>query len=52
MDTDVESVMQLISGSKYMNLMFSASSKATSKELERIDQLFYTYADGSSGLIE
>ncbi|KAK6915113.1 Potentiating neddylation domain, partial [Dillenia turbinata] len=28
------------------------ASKATSKELERIDQLFYTYANGSSGLID
>jgi len=30
----------------------SASSKASSKELERIDQLFYTYANESSGVIE
>lgn len=34
------------------DLFRSASSKATSKELERIDQLFYTFADGSSGLID
>lgn len=31
---------------------FSASSKASSKELERIDSLFYAYANGSSGSIE
>ncbi|RVW35670.1 DCN1-like protein 5 [Vitis vinifera] len=29
-----------------------SSSKATSKELERIDQLFYSYANRSSNLIE
>uniref|UniRef100_A0A8R7R4I0 Uncharacterized protein n=1 Tax=Triticum urartu TaxID=4572 RepID=A0A8R7R4I0_TRIUA len=27
-------------------------TKAVSKEIERIDQLFYTYADGSSSMIE
>ncbi|KAJ8479930.1 hypothetical protein OPV22_023657 [Ensete ventricosum] len=30
----------------------SASSKAVSKEVERIDNLFYAYADASSGLID
>lgn len=30
----------------------SASSKAANKELERIDQLFHTYANTSSGMIE
>ncbi|XP_041018996.1 DCN1-like protein 4 isoform X1 [Juglans microcarpa x Juglans regia] len=30
----------------------SASSKATSKELERVDNLFYSYANGSSGMID
>ena len=35
-----------------MNLIRSASSKATSKELERIDNLFYSYANGSSAMIE
>ncbi|CAJ2662798.1 unnamed protein product [Trifolium pratense] len=34
------------------DLFRSASSKANSKELERIDSLFYTYANGSSGLID
>uniref|UniRef100_A0A453RTQ4 Defective in cullin neddylation protein n=1 Tax=Aegilops tauschii subsp. strangulata TaxID=200361 RepID=A0A453RTQ4_AEGTS len=27
-------------------------TKAVSKEIERIDQLFYTYADGSSSMID
>ncbi|KAG5060742.1 hypothetical protein JHK87_001771 [Glycine soja] len=31
---------------------FSASSKASSKESKRIDSLFYSYANGSTGLIE
>uniref|UniRef100_A0A7C8ZTQ8 Defective in cullin neddylation protein n=1 Tax=Opuntia streptacantha TaxID=393608 RepID=A0A7C8ZTQ8_OPUST len=30
----------------------SASNKASSKELERIDQLFYTYANRPSGMID
>ncbi|GLT64080.1 hypothetical protein SLA2020_365940 [Shorea laevis] len=30
----------------------STSSKATSKELERIDNLFYSYANGSSAMID
>ncbi|KAB1218779.1 DCN1-like protein 4 [Morella rubra] len=34
------------------DLFRSASSKATSKELERIDNLFYSYANGSSGMID
>ncbi|XP_055828120.1 uncharacterized protein LOC129896287 isoform X1 [Solanum dulcamara] len=34
------------------DLFRSASSKAASKELERIDQLFYTYATASSGMID
>ncbi|PKI31567.1 DCN1-like protein 4 [Punica granatum] len=34
------------------DLFRSASSKASSKELERIDSLFYSYANGSSGLID
>lgn len=34
------------------DLYRSASSKASSKELERIDQLFYTYANKSSGTID
>ncbi|CAK8534544.1 unnamed protein product [Lathyrus sativus] len=33
-------------------LFRSASSKANSKELERIDSLFYSYANGSSGVID
>ena len=35
-----------------MNLNYSASSKATTKELERIDALYYSYANGSSAMIE
>ncbi|GFZ11869.1 defective in cullin neddylation protein [Actinidia rufa] len=35
-----------------MLLMSIASGKAASKELERIDSLFYTYANSSSGMIE
>ncbi|XP_059303519.1 uncharacterized protein LOC132633039 [Lycium barbarum] len=35
-----------------VDLFRSASSKAASKELERIDQLFYTYANASSGMID
>ncbi|XP_074571000.1 uncharacterized protein LOC141827609 [Curcuma longa] len=38
------------SGSSYAYR--SASGKAVSKEVERIDNLFYTYADASSGLID
>ncbi|KNA18558.1 hypothetical protein SOVF_069600 [Spinacia oleracea] len=34
------------------DLFRSASNKASSKELERIDHLFYTYANRSSGLID
>ncbi|KAK9282263.1 hypothetical protein L1049_005177 [Liquidambar formosana] len=34
------------------DLFRSASSKATSKELERIDNLFYSYANKSSGMID
>ncbi|RAL47657.1 hypothetical protein DM860_017633 [Cuscuta australis] len=35
-----------------MDLFRSASGKAASKELDRIDQLFYTYANNLSGLID
>ncbi|XP_062154404.1 uncharacterized protein LOC133862581 [Alnus glutinosa] len=35
-----------------VDLFRSASSKATSKELERIDNLFYSYASGSSAMID
>ncbi|XP_059457612.1 uncharacterized protein LOC132187341 [Corylus avellana] len=35
-----------------VDLFRSASSKATSKELERIDNLFYSYANGSSAMID
>ncbi|PNX55939.1 hypothetical protein L195_g049573, partial [Trifolium pratense] len=34
-----------------LSMEIATSSKANSKELERIDSLFYTYANGSSGLI-
>lgn len=34
------------------DLFRSASNKASSKELERIDQFFYTYANKSSGMID
>ncbi|XP_057967316.1 uncharacterized protein LOC131157292 [Malania oleifera] len=34
------------------DLFRSASSKASSKELERIDHLFYSYANSSSGMID
>ncbi|KAH7547460.1 hypothetical protein FEM48_Zijuj01G0312500 [Ziziphus jujuba var. spinosa] len=34
------------------DLFRSASSKANTKELERIDNLFYSYANGSSGMID
>ncbi|RZB41286.1 DCN1-like protein 4 isoform B [Glycine soja] len=34
------------------DLFRSASSKASSKESERIDSLFYSYANGSTGLID
>ncbi|KAJ7962781.1 Defective in cullin neddylation protein [Quillaja saponaria] len=30
----------------------SASNKASTKEMERIDNLFYSYANGSSGMID
>jgi hypothetical protein len=33
-------------------LVFPGPTKAVSKEIERIDQFFYTYADRSSGIIE
>jgi DCN1-like protein 4/5 len=32
--------------------IFAGPTKAVSKEVERIDQLFYTYADSSSGMID
>nr|GMD35596.1 DCN1-like protein 4 [Ipomoea batatas] len=38
--------------SSTMDLFRSASGKAASKELDRIDQVFYTYANKSSGLID
>ncbi|XP_050232255.1 uncharacterized protein LOC126680972 [Mercurialis annua] len=38
--------------SSAVDLFRSASSKASSKEMERIDSLFYSYADKSSGLID
>ncbi|KAF3450947.1 hypothetical protein FNV43_RR07036 [Rhamnella rubrinervis] len=34
------------------DLFRSASSKASTKEQERIDNLFYSYANGSSGMID
>uniref|UniRef100_A0A2P2LHK2 Uncharacterized protein MANES_04G104600 n=1 Tax=Rhizophora mucronata TaxID=61149 RepID=A0A2P2LHK2_RHIMU len=34
------------------DLFRSASGKASSKEMERIDNLFYSYANSSSDLIE
>ncbi|KAI4331181.1 hypothetical protein MLD38_029391 [Melastoma candidum] len=34
------------------DLLRTASSKATSKELERIDSLFSAYANGTSGLVD
>lgn len=34
------------------DLFRSASSKASTKELERIDNLFFSYANGSSGMID
>ncbi|KAF3976692.1 hypothetical protein ACB098_05G076900 [Castanea mollissima] len=34
------------------DLFRSASSKATTKELERIDALYYSYANGSSAMID
>ncbi|GFZ04034.1 defective in cullin neddylation protein [Actinidia rufa] len=34
------------------DLFRSASGKAATKEMERIDGLFYTYANNSSGMIE
>ncbi|OIW16949.1 hypothetical protein TanjilG_08339 [Lupinus angustifolius] len=39
-------------GQSNSDLFRSASSKATSKESERIDSLFYSYANGSTGLID
>ncbi|KAK6153768.1 hypothetical protein DH2020_013407 [Rehmannia glutinosa] len=38
--------------SSTVDLFRAASGKAASKELERIDQLFYSYASNSSGMIE
>lgn len=38
--------------SSAVDLFRSASGKAASKELERIDQLFYSYANTSSGVID
>ncbi|KAE8649068.1 DCN1-like protein 5 [Cucumis sativus] len=38
--------------SSAVDLFRSASSRASSKELERIDSLFYSYANPSSGLID
>ncbi|CAA0810099.1 Domain of unknown function (DUF298 [Striga hermonthica] len=34
------------------DLYRAASGKAASKELERIDHLFYSYADNSTGMID
>ncbi|KAE9621294.1 hypothetical protein Lal_00023592 [Lupinus albus] len=39
-------------GQSNSDLYRSASSKASSKESERIDSLFYSYANGSTGLID
>lgn len=38
--------------SSTVDLFRAASGKAASKELERIDQIFYSYANGSSDLID
>ncbi|KAK6127883.1 hypothetical protein DH2020_038391 [Rehmannia glutinosa] len=38
--------------SSTVDLFRAASGKAASKELERIDQLFYSYASNSSGMID
>uniref|UniRef100_A0A5B6Z7Z8 Defective in cullin neddylation protein n=1 Tax=Davidia involucrata TaxID=16924 RepID=A0A5B6Z7Z8_DAVIN len=38
--------------SSAVDLFRSASGKAATKELERIDQLFYSYANSSSGMID
>ncbi|XP_076895801.1 uncharacterized protein LOC143548569 [Bidens hawaiensis] len=38
--------------SSAMDLFRSASGKAATKELERIDQLFYNYSNESSGMID
>ncbi|KAK1422428.1 hypothetical protein QVD17_25538 [Tagetes erecta] len=38
--------------SSAMDLFRSASGKAATKELERIDQFFYSYANKSSGMID
>lgn len=40
------------SNSSPMDLFRSATGKAATKELERIDQLYYTYANESSGMID
>ncbi|KAI3455257.1 hypothetical protein Pfo_011920 [Paulownia fortunei] len=40
------------SNSSTVDLFRAASGKAASKELERIDQLFYSYASNSSGMID
>ncbi|KAI9076000.1 hypothetical protein K1719_042016 [Acacia pycnantha] len=45
-------VGQSNSNSSPSDLFRSASSKASSKESERIDSLFYSYANASSGLID
>ncbi|XP_054784041.1 uncharacterized protein LOC129290995 isoform X2 [Prosopis cineraria] len=45
-------VGQSNSNSSPADLFRSASSKASSKESERIDSLFYSYANVSSGLID
>ncbi|XP_028782585.1 DCN1-like protein 5 isoform X1 [Neltuma alba] len=45
-------VGQSNSNSSPADLFRSASSKASSKESERIDSLFYSYANASSGLID
>ncbi|KAK4267628.1 hypothetical protein QN277_024381 [Acacia crassicarpa] len=45
-------VGQSNSNSSSSDLFRSASSKASSKESERIDSLFYSYANASSGLID
>jgi len=34
------------------SLLLPGPTKAVSKEVERIDQFFYAYADNSSGMIE
>ncbi|KAJ6849726.1 DCN1-like protein 4 [Iris pallida] len=41
-----------VNSSTSSDLFRSASSKAVSKEMERIDHLFYAYADKASGMID